>query len=64
MRFELPIFPKHQEGLMLLGEHEMHRRGLRVGLSEVRLLQRECRQMRALLYYPMVGTPNSARQPP
>ena len=44
---------------MFLGQQEVHGRGLRVGHSEVRFLQRDCCQVRALLYHPMVGTPNS-----
>ena len=64
MRLELPIVPRHQEGCMLLGQQEMYRRGLRVGRSEVRLLQRDRRQVRALPHYPVVGPPDSAWQPP
>ena len=36
-------------------------RGLRAGRSEVGLLQRDCRQTRALPHYTVVAPPDSAR---
>ena len=48
---------------MFLWQQEGHGRGLRVGRSEVRFLQRDCCQVQALPYHPVVGPSNSAWQP-